>query len=105
MIMKVKKINKDIFNEEVLNSKGVVLVDFYANWCGPCKMLRPVLSSVAETHDDVKVVSIDVDEAENLAMSYGISSIPCIIKFKDGNELERSIGFKSKEEIEKLIEG
>ena len=103
--MSVVEINKDNFNDEVINYKGSVLVDFYANWCGPCKMLRPVLASVAGSHDDIKVVSINVDEAENLAMSYGISSIPCIIKFKDGNELERSIGFKSKEEIEKLIEG
>ena len=103
--MSIIEIREDEFEKEVLKSEKKVLVDFYANWCGPCKMLRPVLSSVAETHDDVKVVSIDVDEAENLAMSYGISSIPCIIKFKDGNELERSIGYKPKEEIEKLIEG
>lgn len=103
--MSIIEIREDEFEKEVLKSEKKVLVDFYANWCGPCKMLRPVLSSVAETHDDVKVVSIDVDEAENLAMSYGISSIPCVIKFKDGNELERSIGFKPKEEIEKLIEG
>ena len=78
--MKVKEINKDIFNEEVLNSKGVVLVDFYANWCGPCKMLRPVLENIAEERNDVKIVSINVDEAEELSMSYGISSIPCVVK-------------------------
>ena len=103
--MKVKEINKDIFNEEVLKSKGVVLVDFYANWCGPCKMLRPVLESIAEERNDVKIVSINVDEAEELSMSYGISSIPCVVKFKDGVEGDRSIGFKPKEELEKLIEG
>ena len=68
-------------------------------------MLKPVLDSVAEEHDDVKIVSINVDEAESLAMTYGISSIPCLIKFKNGIEVDRSIGFKSKEEIEKLIEG
>ena len=103
--MSIIEIREDEFEKEVLKSEKIVLVDFYANWCGPCKMLRPVLDSVAGSHTDIKVVSINVDEAENLAMSYGISSIPCVIKFKDGNELERSIGFKSKEEIEKLIEG
>lgn len=103
--MSIIEIREDEFEKEVLKSEKIVLVDFYANWCGPCKMLRPVLDSVAGSHTDIKVVSINVDEAENLAMSYGISSIPCVIKFKDGIELERSIGFKPKEEIEKLIEG
>lgn len=103
--MKVQEINKDNFNEEVLSSKGIVLVDFYANWCGPCKMIRPVLESIAEERTDVKIVSINVDDAEELSMSYGISSIPCIVKFKDGVEKERSIGFKNKDELEKLIEG
>lgn len=103
--MDVIEINKNNFEEEVLKSGKKVLVDFYANWCGPCKMLKPVLDSVAEEHDDVKLVSINVDEAESLAMTYGISSIPCLIKFKNGIEVDRSIGFKSKEEIEKLIEG
>lgn len=103
--MDVIEINKNNFEEEVLKSGKKVLVDFYANWCGPCKMLKPVLDSVAEEHDDVKIVSINVDEAESLAMTYGISSIPCLIKFKNGIEVDRSIGFKSKEEIEKLIEG
>ena len=101
--MKVMEISKDSFNEEVINSKGIVLVDFYANWCGPCKMLRPVLDSIAEERSDVKIVSINVDEAEGLAMSYGISSIPCVVKFKDGVDIGRSIGFKSKEEIESFI--
>ena len=86
-----------------IKEKREVLVDFYANWCGPCKMLKPVLEQIAAINEKIKVVSINVDEAENLAMAYGISSIPCVIKFKDGKELERSIGFKSKEEIEKMI--
>ena len=103
--MNVIEIDKDKFDEEVLNSKGVVLVDFYANWCGPCKMLRPVLESIAEERDDVKIVSINVDDADDLSMSYGISSIPCVVKFKDGVEGDRIIGFKQKAELEKLIEG
>lgn len=101
--MSVVEISKDNFNDEVINYKGVVLVDFYANWCGPCKMLRPVLEEISESNSDIKIVSVNVDEADNLAMSYGISSIPCVIKFKDGAEINRSIGFKTKEEMEEFI--
>lgn len=99
----VVEINKDNFDDEVINYKGIVLVDFYANWCGPCKMLRPILEEISESHNDVKIVSINVDEADSLAMSYGISSIPCVVKFKDGVEGNRSIGFKTKEEMEEFI--
>lgn len=102
--MSIIEIKEDKFEEEVLKSEKVVLVDFYADWCGPCKMLKPVLERVAEERDDIKIVSINVDEADKLAMSYGVSSIPCVVKFKDGVEKERSIGFKPKEELEKLIE-
>ena len=101
--MNIIEIKENEFEKEVIKEKREVLVDFYANWCGPCKMLKPVLEQIAAINEKIKVVSINVDEAENLAMAYGISSIPCVIKFKDGNELERSIGFKSKEEIEKMI--
>lgn len=101
--MKIIEIKENEFEKEVIKEKREVLVDFYANWCGPCKMLKPVLEQIAAINEKIKVVSINVDEAENLAMAYGISSIPCVIKFKDGKELERSIGFKSKEEIEKMI--
>ena len=101
--MSVVEINKDNFNDEVINYKGSVLVDFYANWCGPCKMLRPVLEEISESNSDIKIVSVNVDEADNLAMSYGISSIPCVIKFKDGAEINRSVGFKTKEEMEEFI--
>ena len=99
--MAVVEINNDNFNDEVINYKGVVLVDFYANWCGPCKMLRPILE---ELSSEVKIVSVDVDNNDKLAMSYGISSIPCVIKFKNGKEDARSIGFKTKEEIMEMIE-
>ena len=101
--MKIIEIKENEIEKEVIKEKREVLVDFYANWCGPCKMLKPVLEQIAAINEKIKVVSINVDEAENLAMAYGISSIPCVIKFKDGKELERSIGFKSKEEIEKMI--
>ena len=101
--MSIIEIREDEFEKEVLKSEKIVLVDFYANWCGPCKMLRPVLEEISESNSDIKIVSVNVDEADNLAMSYGISSIPCVIKFKDGAEINRSVGFKTKEEMEEFI--
>ena len=102
-MMKVMEITEEQFEKEVINEKKEVLVDFYANWCGPCKMLRTVLEDIAKENNNIKIVSIDVDEAESLAMSYEVFSIPCLIKFKDGKAEKRSVGFKPREEIEKLI--
>ena len=78
----IKEIKENEFESVVLKSQEKVLVDFYANWCGPCKMLRPILDSVANEKSDAKIVSIDVDDAEELARQYGIISIPCLIYFK-----------------------
>ena len=100
----IKEIKESEFENVVLKEKGKVLVDFYANWCGPCKMIRPVLESIASERSDKKIVSIDVDEAEDLAREYGIISIPCVILFEDGKEVNRSIGLKSKSEIEGMLE-
>ena len=100
----IKEIKESEFENVVLKEKGKVLVDFYANWCGPCKMIRPVLESIASERSDKKIVSIDVDEAEDLAREYGIISIPCVILFEDGKEINRSIGLKSKSEIEGMLE-
>ena len=93
--------NKEIFEKEVLNYDGKVLVDFNATWCGPCRMLKPVLDEIAK---DKKVVSIDVDNNEELAIEYGISSIPCLILFENGKEIKRSIGLIPKSDIESLFE-
>lgn len=95
-----KQINKEEFNELVLNSKGIVFVDFYADWCGPCKMLSPIMDTIANTN---VVYKINVDEEESLAREYGIMSIPCVILFKDGKEINRSIGLKSKDELLELV--
>lgn len=100
----IKEIKESEFENVVLKEKGKVLVDFYANWCGPCKMLRPILESIASERSDKKIISIDVDEAEDLAREYGIISIPCVILFEDGKEINRSIGLKSKSEIEGMLE-
>ena len=85
--------NIEQFNEEI---KGEVLVDFYADWCGPCKMLVPILEQV-----DMNVLKVNVDEFQELAIKYGVMSIPTLIKFKGGEEIKKTIGFKTKEEIER----
>lgn len=101
--MKVIEGNNDNFNKEVLESLNPVLVDFNATWCGPCRMLSPVLDEVASETDRVKIVSIDVDECEDIAATYGVSSIPCLVLFKNGKEDSRVVGFRNKEEIQEFI--
>lgn len=86
------------FNEEI--KSGVVLVDFYADWCGPCKMLGPILEEISNENNNVKIVKINVDSHEDLARQYGIMSIPTILVFKDGKEIHKNIGFVSKDEID-----
>lgn len=98
----LKKINQDSFEEEVLK-KEKVLVDFNAKWCGPCRMLGPVLEQVSNEIENVSFVSIDTDDNHELAKEYGIMSIPCLIVFENGKETNRSIGLISKSEIENLI--
>lgn len=96
-------VSKNNFENEVLNEKGVVLVDFFANWCGPCKMLSPVLSQIAEEYKgEVKVCKINVDEEIELAQKYRIASIPALLVFKDGQVINQSVGFVPKKAIEKL---
>lgn len=85
------------FNE--LISNGEVLVDFFATWCGPCRMLGPVLEEVSNDRIGVKIVKIDVDECPNLARSFGVMSVPTLILFKDGKEVSKENGFMPKEEL------
>ena len=95
----IKHINSEEFKKEVLTSKDIVLVDFYADWCGPCKMIAPILEEI----EDASIYKINVDEEQDLAMQYGIMSIPCLISFKDGKEYKRSVGLVEKETISELL--
>ena len=102
--MAVVNIDSDNFEEEVLNSDKPALVDFWATWCGPCRMLAPVLSEIAEEYsDEVKVCKINVDDEPELAMAYNIASIPTVMYFEGGEQKETLIGYRDKAEFEALI--
>ena len=103
--MEVKKVTNNNFKEEVLNSKTKVLIDFNADWCGPCRMLRPTIDKVANERDDVKIVSINIDDEEELARSYGVMSIPCLVLIENGKEIRRNVGLIPEEDVIKFIEG
>lgn len=94
----------DNFEDEVLKSSEPVLVDFYADWCGPCQMLAPIIEDISDS-DIIKVCKLNVDEAVPVAMQYKVSTIPTIIIFKDGKVAAKTIGLQEKEELIELIEG
>lgn len=98
------KITVSNFESEVLRSDQPVLVDFYADWCGPCRMLAPVLEEVAREYEGgVKVGKVNVDEQMELAQKFGVSSIPLLVVFKDGQPVAKSLGYRPKEEIVNLL--
>ena len=96
----IKHINSEEFNKILVESNEIFIVDFYADWCGPCKMLAPIMEEISKDH---KVFKVNTDDEEELAMEYGIMSIPCVIAFKDGIEVNRSIGLVDKDTILNLI--
>lgn len=99
----LKKLNVENFETEVLKAQGLALVDFYADWCGPCKMVAPVLEEIAQEREDVLIGKINVDESGSLAAKYQVVSIPTMILFKDGKEQGRIIGFRPKDDILRFI--
>lgn len=97
------KLNNSNFEKEILNRNGLALVDFYADWCGPCKMVAPVIQEIAEERQDIAVGKINVDESYELAAKYNVSSIPTIILFNNGEEINRIVGYRPKEDILDLL--
>ena len=101
--MEIIEIQQDNFSKEVLEHNQKVLVDFYADWCGPCKMIRPILEEIAKTTDAIKIASVNIENEEELAEQYDVSSIPCLVLFENGKEIKRKIGLTSKADIEQMI--
>jgi len=97
-------ITKANFQQEVLDFSGTVLIDFWADWCGPCRMLAPVVDEVAAENPSVKVGKVNVDSEQELAAQFGIMSIPTLLVFKNGQKAGESIGLVPKEQVEKLIQ-
>lgn len=98
------KVTNENFEKEVINYNQKVIVDFFATWCGPCQMLAPVLSEIAEEYKDkIKVCKINVDEEQELAEKFEVVSIPTLVIFENGQPVKKSVGYISKSELEKLI--
>lgn len=99
----IKDIVKEDFNKEVIETKGLVLVDFWAPWCGPCKMLAPLFEELDAEMEDVKFIKVNVDKNVDLARKYKVQSIPTLVAFKDGEMKNQIIGFRPKEELVSFI--
>ena len=100
----MKDINADEFEKEVLQAKGLVLVDFNADWCGPCKMMKPILEAFAKMHSEVKLIGVNIDDNDELAEEYQVSTIPCMVMFKDGTEVAREVGVQPERKLKKMME-
>ena len=102
--MAALKINKETFDKEVLQSEKPVLLDFFATWCGPCKLLTPVLDQIAEEHPEIKVCKVDVDENQELAAQFQVMSIPTLFVIKDGKVTAQAVGARSKKQLLEMME-
>ena len=101
--MAVVHVTGDTFEQEVLKAEGKVLVDFWAAWCGPCMMQGPVMDEIADEYKNIKVGKINIDEEQALAMKFGVTSIPTLVYFKNGEIAETLIGLRSKEQIAEAL--
>jgi len=101
--MSILKINKSNFETEVLKSEKPVLIDFWAGWCGPCRMISPVIDEIASENEQIKVCKVNVDDEPELAHAFGISSIPALIAVKDGKIANQLIGVRPKEDIMQMM--
>lgn len=101
--MSALNITKENFKQEVLESSKPVLVDFFATWCGPCKMLSPVIDEIAEERSDIKVVKVNVDEQRELASQFGVMSIPTLVVIKEGKVVNTAMGARPKKDVLSLI--
>ncbi len=102
--MTVKHVTKNTFDTEIQGANTPVLVDFWAPWCGPCRMLSPVLDELAgEMSGQVKILKVNVDEEPELASKFGVMTIPTVIAFKEGKEANKVVGFRSKEDFKNMI--
>ena len=101
--MEILNVTSANFEKEVLNSEKTVIIDFYADWCGPCKMFSPIIESVANENEDVKVVKINVDNAQDLAIKYQVMSIPTTVIIQNGKEVDRAVGIISKSDLLEMV--
>lgn len=102
--MAVVNVTKSSFENEVLKAEQTVLVDFWADWCMPCKMLAPIVDQIAEEHSEIKVCKVDIDKESALAMEYKVMSIPTLVVFKNGQIAGQTVGVQSKTDIEGMLE-
>lgn len=101
--MSIQKLNSDNFKTTISSSNKLVIVDFYADWCGPCKMIAPILEEISEENDDVEVYKINVDEDPEIAKEFSVRSIPTIVSFKEGQEHKKAIGAQPKDALLDLL--
>jgi thioredoxin 1 len=101
--MEIKALTSENFEAEVLKESKTVLIDFWASWCGPCRMLSPVVDQIAEERQDIKVCKVNIDEQPELAQKFGIMSIPTLLVFRGGKQVNSSVGVRPKQDILNLL--